>query len=267
MTSTQLMAIINATPDSYFSASRVLLDSLSERVQKLEQEGADIFDIGGESTRPGAEEVSLNDELRRVLPVIECVRSMSQKPISIDTMKPEVAEEAIQKGVTLINDISGLRDNRMIQLLQRYEHVECVIMHMLETPKTMQNNPTYENGVVQSVYDFFSYKLDELRQKGISPGRIILDPGIGFGKTLQDNLLLMRNVSYFKKIGCRLLYGVSRKLWIRDLLHRTVEERLPGTLAAALFLAQEGVDILRVHDVEAHKDVLKTASILHMIGE
>lgn len=256
----QLMAVINITPDSYYQPSRKLgvhQDEFKNYIISLETEGADIFDVGGESSRPGATPVSLEEELSRVLPIIEQLRDHTKKPISIDTMKPQVAEKALRLGVDIINDIRGLIDPDMRTLLLSYPHAKAVVMHMQNNPQNMQKAPHYPEGVVSSVYDFFARQLDLLEQEGVDRSRIILDPGIGFGKTLNDNILLMKNVGMFQRLGCELMYGVSRKLWIQALLGRPVDERLPGTLAAALFLAEQGVTVLRVHDIKEHKNLFK----------
>ncbi len=265
---TEVMAILNATPDSYFPDSRINIDTLklkeiAYKIQKLEQEGADIFDIGGESTRPGSDPVMCDEELRRVIPLLECTASISKKSISIDTMKAKVAKIAIEKGATIINDVSGLKDQDMRKLLQEHEEVQAVLMHMRGTPKTMQQNPQYEKGVVEEVYDFFAYNLEALEKEGISRSRIILDPGIGFGKSLEDNLNLMRYAHKFHAFGCKLLYGISRKSWLQKFLGRPVEERLPGTISASLSLINQGVQILRVHDVQAHYDAIQVHHGLH----
>lgn len=255
------MAIVNATPDSFFSGSRIdtlhHIENSLKYVKQCISDGAHVIDIGGESTRPGAEPVSLQEELQRVCPLLEALSSLTTIPISIDTMKPEVAYEAIRRGATIINDVTGLSNPKMRQCLKDNPHVAVVIMHMQGEPKTMQVNPCYPNGVVNEVYDFFKQRIRELASEGISTDRIIIDPGVGFGKTLQQNIELMRSVSRFKELGCPVLYGVSRKAWIGALLDRPIDERLPATLAAGALLLEQEVDYLRVHDVRAHTDLLQ----------
>ncbi len=261
-TKAQIMAIINMTPDSYFPTSRTNSDTLHIKIEQFIKEGADIFDIGGESTRPQATLIPLDQELSRVLPAIEYIRSITKKPISIDTMKPTVAELAIQKGATIVNDITGFQDRTMRKVLQNHPDVHAVLMHIAGDSKTMHSNIIGSNLAVTTVYDFFASQLELLEKEGIIRSRIILDPGIGFSKDLDGNLNLIRNASLFKKLECRLLYGISRKSWIHQLLNRPLAERLPATLAASQFLLNSGVDILRVHDVQAHKDLIETMHAL-----
>ena len=268
MFSTKLMAVLNVTPDSYFQPSRIEKSEknwevmLQERIEKFLNEGADILDIGGESTRPGAQSVSFDEELSRILPALQVAFRYKNIPISIDTMKPEIAQIAIEHGASIINDVSGLQDERMIQLLEKNPHVQAVLMHMKGSPKTMQQNLSDDHSVVQSVTSFFNENLDMLEKRGVDRKRIILDPGIGFGKTLSDNLELMKACRHFQALGCKLLYGISRKTWLGKLLNRDVDDRLPGTLAASSFLIEQGTHILRVHDVQAHRDFITTLTTL-----
>ncbi|MDB6081692.1 MAG: folP [Chlamydiia bacterium] len=257
------MGIVNVTPDSFYSESRTYsIDKAIERALKLVQDGADILDIGGESTRPDAEIVSLEEELLRVIPVIKAVREMVKVPISIDTMKPEVAEAAIENGASIINDITGFGDLRM-QSIAKESGALCIVMHMKGSPKTMQLNPLYERGVVTEVVEWLQERVADLIQAGIARKQIILDPGIGFGKTMQDNFELIKNSSLFKQAGFNLLYGVSRKSFLRRFLSKTTEELLCATLVVNTQLMIEGVSIIRVHDVAEHYDARSILNVTY----
>jgi len=261
MNSVQLMGIVNVTPDSfsdggrYFDVSRAVDHAL-----RLEKEGAVIVDIGGESSRPGAAEVTLEEELTRVIPVIEGIREKSHICISVDTTKAEVAEKALLSGADWINDISALRaDKSMISVIKRHQ-CPVVVMHMQGTPQNMQNNPYYQN-VCLEVDDFFSECIKALHKHGIE--KIILDPGIGFGKRLEDNLALINGATLFRRHGYPLLYGTSRKSFIGTITGKTVDKRLAGSLASLVPLIKKGVNIFRVHDVSETKDFI---DILKAVG-
>lgn len=261
MIRTKIMGIVNVTPDSFYPASRTqTLDAAIKRALTLIQEGADIIDIGGESTRPGAEIVSIQEELERVIPVIQTIKSMTNTAISIDTMKPEVAIQAVQYGASLINDVTGFIDPRMREIAKE-AHASCIVMHMQGTPKTMQQNPVYENGVVFDVCQWLSLQADRLIQEGIEPEKIILDPGIGFGKTMEDNFELIKHLSSFQELGYKMLYGISRKSFLRKFLNKPVEDLLLATLALNTKLMLSGVDIIRVHDVQEHQEVRKLLTV------
>jgi dihydropteroate synthase len=220
---------------------------------QLVAEGADILDIGGESSRPGAAAVSVSEELKRVIPVIKGIRKITNVPISIDTTKASVAEQAIIAGANWVNDISGLRwDPDMISVVRKLQ-VPVVVMHMQGTPRTMQKNPHYNN-VCLEVDNFFEERIRTLNSTGIT--RIILDPGIGFGKRLEDNIDLIRGATLFRRHGYPLLYGSSRKSFIGKITGKPVDERLAGSLASLVNLQAAGVNIFRIHDVAASKDFL-----------
>ena len=210
------MAILNATPDSFYDGGRE--DVLSYGL-KLIDEGADILDIGGESTRPGAPEVPEEEELRRVIPLIEALRDKSEIPLSIDTRKAKVAKAAIAAGATLVNDVSGFRDPEMREVAAESGADLCV-MHMLETPKTMQNQPEYPEGIIEHLLHFFEGRIQELQQAGVKRDKIILDPGIGFGKTVEHNLKIIHNLPRLKALGFPLLLGASRKSFMGKILAR-----------------------------------------------
>ncbi len=245
----RLMGIINVTPDSFsdgggtFDAAKAIEHGL-----RLVEAGADLLDIGGESTRPGAEPVSANEELRRVLPVVEALFENAGVPISVDTSKASVARESLAAGAELINDVTAcLGDPAMIPLLVETACGVC-LMHMQGTPATMQQSPAYAN-VVDDVFDFLCRRRDALEAAGIDRSRIAVDPGIGFGKTLAHNLDLMRGAARFSELGCPVLVGHSRKRFIGAVLGDDTVDRTAGTVGAALALARHGVHVLRVHDV------------------
>jgi len=252
-----MMGILNVTPDSFSDGGQY--DSTAAAIQHAQQlirDGADIIDVGGESTRPGADPVSAEEELRRTIPVIEAVASESEVPISIDTTKAIVAEQAVAAGASIINDISGLTmDERMLDVCRHTDAGICV-MHIQGTPQTMQQNPVYED-VVLEVTQHLQRCLDRCDQAGISLDRICVDPGIGFGKTADHNLQLLRAVRVMQDCLQRsLLIGHSRKRFLSHILGRSVEERLAGTIGVSVGLAAQGVDVLRVHDVGAVRDAL-----------
>ena len=252
-----LMGILNVTPDSFSDGGR--FDDVGRAVEQarlLQEHGAGILDIGGESTRPGAEPVSLEEELRRTIPVIRQLAKELAIPISIDTTKSEVARQALDAGAQIVNDISGLTfDPRMLDVCREYDAGIC-LMHIQGTPQTMQLNPTYQN-VVQEVTEFLQQQVDRCLMAGIAPERMCVDPGIGFGKTAEHNVELLRSVPALQQSLQRpVLIGHSRKRFLAKILGRPVEERLAGTLGVSIALAAAGVDILRIHDVQPVRDAL-----------
>jgi dihydropteroate synthase len=255
---TYLMGILNITPDS-FSDGGIYLSKTAAVVHalRMQEEGADIIDIGGESTRPGAEKVSMREERKRVIPVIEELSRKLKIPMSIDTYKSPVAEAALSAGASMVNDISGLRfDKRMPEVVFRYD-VPVVIMHIRGTPKNMQNNPSYQ-ALIPEIMEYFREGIEIARNAGISDGKIILDPGIGFGKTVQHNLEIIRRLNEFSGFEKPLLFGPSRKSFIgRVLGDLPVTDRLEGTAAAVAVGVFNGANIIRVHDVQAMKRVVE----------
>lgn len=251
-----LMGIVNVTPDSFSDGGQFIrLETAVQHALSLIDEGADIVDIGGESTRPGAEPVSEQQELDRTIPVIERLANETATPISIDTTKAVVAREAVSAGAVIINDVSGLTfDSAMIDVAAESRAGICC-MHIKGTPQSMQNDPTYDD-VVTDVCNFLSGRIVELIDAGISRDRICVDPGIGFGKTAQHNLTLLRSIDRLHELNCPVLVGHSRKRFLKHVLGREVEERLAGTLGVSIALAQRGVDVLRVHDVRAVADAM-----------
>ena len=263
-----LMGVVNTTPDSFFSGSRhsEVQDGIRRSIEMIEQ-GASIIDIGGESTRPGASMISVEEELSRVIPVIEGVlEARPEAFISIDTSKPEVARRAINSGCKMVNDVTGAIDHEMVGLVASTGSWVCV-MHMKGLPRTMQDDPQYEN-VVEEVRDFLSFRVSVLIEAGVAPNKILVDPGIGFGKNIQHNLeLLKTGRGLIPHEGVGILWGVSRKKMFADLLGRmSAEERLAGTLGVAAAGYFSKIDVLRVHDVEAHSDLLRSLHSVHHGG-
>ncbi|MEC7167642.1 MAG: dihydropteroate synthase [Candidatus Thermoplasmatota archaeon] len=260
----KIMGILNVTPDSFHASSRQENgnEAISNGLSMID-EGATILDIGGESTRPGSDEVSIEEEIERVLPVITGLREASKTvPLSIDTRNHEVARKALDAGATIINDVSGLRDEKMVELVLDRKVPVC-IMHMLGEPKTMQKSPSYRD-VVREVSSELLTTAQQLVDAGHSPDHICLDPGIGFGKTLQHNIDLLRGWESFRgEYEFPILWGVSRKSMIGQLTgHSSTDDRLYGTLGVAAFAQKVGIDWLRVHDVQAHTDLLQVMNKL-----
>ncbi len=256
------MGIVNVTPDSFSDGGRFLdADAaVAEAVRQVAQ-GAEIIDIGGESSRPGAEPVAEGEELRRVLPVIERVSKLVSAPVSIDTMKPGVAREALEAGASLVNDVGGVRnDEEMWREVARHG-AGYVCMHMWGRPSTMQGVGEHAN-VVGDVKDFFRERLRRMRSCGVAPEQVILDVGIGFGKTVEDNLQLITSAASFKRARRPLLLGVSRKSFIGRLLGAEVGGRLAGSLACACWATAAGVHIIRAHDVAETLQAVRMTEIL-----
>jgi dihydropteroate synthase len=249
------MGILNVTPDSFSDGGRFdSRESAVSQALRMIDEGADFIDVGGESTRPGSDAVSLEDELRRVLPVVEAIAKRTIVPISIDTYKSEVAERALQAGACIINDISGMTFDDNMSHVAVEHHASVVLMHMQGTPRTMQQNPKYEN-VTREVKQFLKNRVKAARSAGIE--QIIVDPGIGFGKNSEHNVQLIRELREFVEIGTPLLIGPSRKSFIGAILDLPVQERLEGTAAAVAVSVMNGAHILRVHDVKEMRRVAK----------
>ncbi|MGB0463903.1 MAG: dihydropteroate synthase, partial [Candidatus Poseidoniaceae archaeon] len=258
-----LMGILNITPDSFYDESRYSADEAVKKAMMMIEQGADWIDIGGESTRPGASSVSIEEEINRVIPVIKQLREIDDKVmISIDTRNHRVARLALENGANMVNDVSGLRDKQMIDLVIEARCAVC-IMHMNGEPGNMQKNPTYRD-VVEEVATYLDQQACELIDRGLPKELILIDPGIGFGKTQQHNILLMKSAKRFQKLGYGLLWGVSRKSVIGHITGKEdASERLSGTLASSLFAAEMGVDVLRVHDIDEHNDLFKVYQALN----
>lgn len=253
----QVMGIVNVTPDSFSDGgAHDTLEAAVAHGLRLVAEGADLLDIGGESTRPGADEVSLEDELRRVIPVIERLAEETELPISIDTSKPEVMRAAVEAGAGMINDVYGLRRDGALEAAAALG-VPVVLMHMQGEPRSMQVAPDYDD-VVGDVHRFLAERIFAAEMAGIDKKRIIVDPGFGFGKNTAHNLALLAQLERFSELGMPVLVGLSRKRSIGELTGREQPlERVSGSVAAHLIAAQRGAKILRVHDVAATVDALK----------
>ncbi|MDP3260340.1 MAG: dihydropteroate synthase [Thermodesulfovibrionales bacterium] len=257
---TCLMGILNVTPDSFSDGGQYFDRTLAiKRAHEMVEEGADIIDIGGESTRPGSEPVSLQEEISRTIPVIEALAKDIKVPISIDTYKAEVAKMALDAGASIVNDISGLRfDTEMPKVVSQYK-VPVVIMHIKGTPKNMQINPQYE-ALIPEVMDYLRESIRLAVESGIAEDKIIIDPGIGFGKTFDHNLEIIKNLREFTLLEKPLLVGVSRKAFIGKILgDAPASERLEGTAAAVAISILNGANIIRVHDVKEMKKVALVA--------
>lgn len=258
-----VMGIVNVTPDSFSDGGRHLLcDAAIAHAQQLITEGADILDIGGESTRPGAQPVNIQQELDRVMPVIEGLRGVVV-PLSIDTCKPEVMRAALSAGAHMVNDINALQDSDALAAVVASDAAVC-LMHKQGQPQTMQHEPYYED-VLKEVLDFLRNRVMAVEASGVSRNRIVIDPGFGFGKTLEHNLKLFRNLDKFSAMGVPLLAGLSRKSMLGKITGRDVNDRLTASVVAALIAVQRGANIVRVHDVQASCDALKIWSAAQKI--
>src|SRR3989344_8018832 len=253
---TAIMGILNVTPDSFSDGNLFFdADSAVERAKEIAKEGADIIDIGAESSRPGSQAVSEEEELRRILPVVKSLVKELNISISIDTYKPKVADECLKLGAHMINDITGLTNSKMLKVISSHE-VPAVIMHMQGTPKNMQKNPQYKN-VVLDIKTFFKQRINQAKKYKIND--LILDPGIGFGKTTEHNLQIIKHLKKFEDLNYPILIGTSRKSFIGNITGDAVNERLEGTIASITIAALNGADIVRVHDVKECRKALQVA--------
>jgi dihydropteroate synthase len=257
---THIVGVLNVTPDSFSDGGRFFVESAAiEHAMRLAEEGADIIDIGGESTRPGSDSVPVDEELRRVIPVIEALVAKTKIPISIDTYKSTVAKRALEAGATIVNDISGLTsDPEMVDVAANHD-ASVIIMHMKGTPKTMQVDPEYDD-VVEEVKTFLQEQVRVALDHGIS--QIIIDPGIGFGKKLEHNLEIFGRLEELAEIGYPLMVGPSRKSFIGTILNLPVDSRLEGTAAAVAASILKGANLVRVHDVQAMKRVAQVVDAI-----
>jgi len=245
-----IMGILNVTPDSFYDGGRYdAFGPAMKRALRMIEEGADIIDVGGESTRPGSSPMDAQQEIDRVIPVIDAIRRESSVAISIDTMKATVAREALAAGASIVNDISALRCDVEMPALVADSGALVVLMHMLGTPGTMQKDPAYADAV-DDIRSFLAERLLAATEAGISSDRIVIDPGIGFGKTLAHNLAILRHVHRFAELGPPVLIGLSRKSFLGTILDEPSGDRLAGTIAANTVAILNGADILRVHDVK-----------------
>lgn len=249
------MGIINVTPDSFSDGGLYLSTQQAiAHARSLIDEGADILDIGGESTRPGSQQVSVDEELKRVIPVLEALVDTGI-PLSIDTSKAEVMKRAIASGAFMINDVNALRSPGALETVAQSNHVQVCLMHMQGTPQTMQANPQYGN-IVQEVKDFLQQRIRAITAAGVSQDRLVIDPGFGFGKTLQHNFTLLNRLDQLLDIGVPVLAGLSRKSMLGAITGNSVDHRTHESIAAALLAVVKGAKIVRVHDVKATKEAL-----------
>jgi dihydropteroate synthase len=255
----KVMGIVNTTPNS-FSGDGLDgdIETAVARGLAMFTNGAAIVDVGGESTRPGAEPVDADLEISRTVPVIERLSKAYPGRVSIDSMKPAVAESAIYAGASIVNDVSGLRDPAMLDVVAAHE-VAVIIMHMLGEPRTMQDKPTYKD-VVEDILEYLSEHVSAAEEKGVSPKKIMVDPGIGFGKTVEHNLEILARLREFRSLGKPVVVGVSRKSFLGKLTGTPVDQRMVESVAAALLAVREGADIVRAHDVPETVRALKIAS-------
>ncbi len=260
----KIMGVINVNSDSFYPMSRFDPKAALSAIERMIEEGADMIDIGAVSSRPGSDEVPLSEEIKRVSPVLELLKDSeitSKALFSIDTYRPEVAKMALEAGFKIVNDITGLRDSKMCEVVSFYE-ASVVIMHMQNEPKNMQADPRYED-VVSEVSRFFEERIEKARRFSIPEEKIILDPGIGFGKRLEHNAALLNGLSHFKRFGREILVGASRKSMIDHIYPSKVEERLPGTIVLHLKALREGAQIIRCHDVKEHKQAFAVERYLN----
>lgn len=252
------MGILNVTPDSFSDGGKyVSRESIRKQVDRMIEDGADIIDVGGESSRPFSEPVSVDEELKRVIPAIQEIKKNHSVPVSIDTTKAEVAKKAIEAGAEIINDISALRfDPNMIEVAKSY-NIPVIIMHMQGSPKNMQLEPSY-NDVIHEISAFFHERISWAEKNGFSKERLMIDPGIGFGKTVTHNLTILKHLDEFTKIGCPVLIGHSRKSFLGKVLDLEIEDRDNVTATISAFCSIKNAAIVRVHDVK------KTALAIHM---
>lgn len=257
---TCIMGILNVTPDSFSDGGRFnTTDKALARAMGMAEQGADIIDIGGESTRPGAAKVSAQEEITRVVPVIEALAKKTDIPISIDTYKSPVAQKALEAGASIVNDISGLRfDEKMGSLVAQYK-AGLVLMHIRGTPEDMQQDPQYKD-LLGEIKTYLKDSIQMALDAGVGKSAIAIDPGIGFGKTVEHNLILLKNLAYFNDLECPIVIGASRKSFIGKLNNDIpAPKRLPGSLAAAILAVQNGANIIRCHDVAETRQALDTA--------
>jgi dihydropteroate synthase len=251
----KVMGILNVTPDSFSDGGQfTCVDSALKKVDQMVENGVDIIDIGGESTRPGAAEVSVKDEIVRVIPLLKAIKLRFDINVSIDTSKAEVMSEAIVHGADMINDVRALQNKGCLEVVAQSDIAIC-LMHMQGMPRTMQHNPQYSN-VITDILEFFRQRIDFCERNGINKKRLVLDPGFGFGKTLAHNYEVLAQLALFKSLGLPVLAGISRKSMIGNLLNREVDERLAGSLTAAIVAIQQGANIIRVHDVQESVDAI-----------
>jgi dihydropteroate synthase len=257
-----IMGIVNVTPDSFSGDGlyKLTVPEIVNYALKLERDGADIIDIGGESSRPGAKPVPVKEEIKRIIPALKEIVKKIKIPVSVDTYKPEVAKQALDNGAAVINDITGLRDARMTKIISKYK-AGAVIMHMKGNPRTMQNNPEY-GSVTSEIIDYFKSAISRAEAGGICKDKIIIDPGIGFGKSYGHNLEILNGLAEFKVLGRPILAGTSRKSFLGKILNTGPDERIFGTISSCVLAAGAGANMVRVHDVKQVYEALKVSNAI-----
>lgn len=256
-----VMGILNVTPDSFSDGGRFLArDDALRQAEEMLRGGASIIDVGGESTRPGAQQVSAAEEIERVLPIIEAIHNMTDAPVSIDTSKAEVMRAAVGAGAAMINDVRALREAGALAAAADLGVAVC-LMHMQGRPRIMQDEPHYDD-VTLEIREFLASRIESCVDAGIDRGRIVLDPGFGFGKGHQHNVELLVNLRQLRELGQPVMVGLSRKSMLGEMTGRETGDRMPASIAAAVIAVQEGADILRVHDVAATVDALKVTQAI-----
>ena len=264
LSSPVIMGVINMTPDSFSDGGRFRTNKEALLAcEKMKDEGASIIDIGGESTRPGSEKVSAQIQIDRVIPLIQAIKKNMDLVVSIDSGDKKVIKEAINNGAEIVNDVYALQNEGSIDIVCKEKKAVC-LMHMQGKPLTMQINPTYKK-LPEDAVDFLEDRVSKCIAAGINKNQIFVDPGFGFGKTLQHNLLILKFLNAFKKIGVPICVGVSRKKFIGDITNKPIEQRLPGSLMAAMIAVQNGANIIRTHDVAATKDALEVTRALDLV--
>lgn len=262
-----IMGILNITPDSFSDGGKFIsTDQALFHCEKMINEGADIIDIGGESSRPGSDRISYSEELDRIREIVETINTKFEICLSVDTYKPEVAEEVLNLGADIINDITGLTNSEKIANLTSQYNAGLCLMHMKETPKTMQLNTEYEN-VIQDVKNFLEISINKALSNGMNKESIVIDPGIGFGKDIHGNSKILQNLSNLKDLGCGIMIGTSRKSFIGQINGKDVTERLYGTIASNVVALTNGAKIFRVHDVKENKESLHLANEIIKSGD
>ncbi|WP_456400549.1 dihydropteroate synthase [Mesoaciditoga sp.] len=263
---TYVMGVLNVTKDSFYPSSRVDISDIAKIVKKMEKEGADILDVGAESTRPGALPINAKEEAKKIVQAVKEIRKVTDLPISIDTYRASTAKAGIDPGADMINDISGLKfDPQMAKTIADL-NVPVVVMHIKGTPRDMQKDPHYDD-VIKEVHSELERSIDIAINAGVAKEKIIIDPGIGFGKRLEDNLNLIAHLDYFEDLGCPILIGISRKSMINMIMPMDVSERLEPTIALNSVAVMKGANIVRVHDVWPHVKAMKMIDALKEVEE
>jgi dihydropteroate synthase len=262
---THIMGVLNVTPDSFSDGGRFFrFNDAVEQGMRMAEEGADIIDVGGESTRPGSDPLPLEEELSRVIPVIDSLSKKTDLPISIDTYKSEVARQALDAGAQMINDISALRFDPQMRKIASQAKVPIALMHIKGTPKNMQRDPSYQD-VIGEITGYLKESIGMARDAGIDKEKIIIDPGMGFGKRVQDNLNILKNLRKFSILDCPILIGCSRKSFIGRILDLPTQERLEGSLAALAVAVINGANMVRVHDVKESRRVVTLVDAIQAV--